>query len=135
MQQRAYWTNVFDSVHAGRIDTWDYQWQFCCLTHEAVSAIPTVNLARNIGFDQDATHTHSAPTWIERLHVGEMRFPLRHPAEVMVNQAVDDWEDTHLFRTRQSPYQRVAARASSMIRRAGAALKRRLPRSSRTAAQ
>jgi hypothetical protein len=125
-QQRAYWTGIFDAVHAGTIDTWDYQWQFCCWKHGALSAIPAVNLARNIGFDEHATHTHSAPAWLESLPIGEMRFPLRHPADVTRSQAVDDWEDTHLFLTRRSVFQRFVAGASSQIHRVRSGLKRRL---------
>jgi hypothetical protein len=127
-QQRAYWTRVFDMVHAGAIDTWDYQWQFCCWNHQGLAAVPSVNLARNVGFDADATHTHSAPAWLEALEAEDLRFPLRHPSDVTRNTAVDDWEDRHLLRTRRSRWERIAEGAAERIRRVGRALKRRLLR-------
>ena len=126
-QQRAYWTKVFDAVHAGAIDTWDYQWQYCCLTNAGLAAVPTVNLARNIGFDRDATHTHSAPAWVEALQLGDLRFPLQHPADVRRCEALDEWEDVHLFRTRKSPLRLAVESTSANIRRVAAAFRRRLP--------
>ncbi len=53
------WTNIFNRVHAGKVDTWDYQWVFCCLYQRMLSIVPARNLIQNIGFDADATHTTS----------------------------------------------------------------------------
>lgn len=53
-----YLTRSFDAVQSGRIDTWDYQWSFCCLFNSGLSAVPRVNLISNIG----AGGTHISPS-------------------------------------------------------------------------
>ncbi len=56
-RERDYWTDIFDRVYRGEIDTWDYQWAFACWQQRSLSVIPNVNLITNIGFRPDATHT------------------------------------------------------------------------------
>jgi len=53
-----YWLNVFKSIATNAIDTWDYQWQFAIWKNDAISITPQKNLISNIGFSNDATHTH-----------------------------------------------------------------------------
>lgn len=55
---------LYDDLHAGRIDTWDYQWTLCRLLRDGVSIVPARNLVRNIGFGDEATHMRSAPRWV-----------------------------------------------------------------------
>jgi hypothetical protein len=52
--------DVFDSVHSGEVDTWDYQWAYTKVMHGGLSIIPAVNLIQNTGFGAGATHTTSA---------------------------------------------------------------------------
>lgn len=55
--------DLYDSLLAGKIDTWDYQWALTRYINGGLSIIPSVNLVVNIGFDRDATHTSLTPTW------------------------------------------------------------------------
>ena len=55
--EQAYWSDIFDRVHQGFIDTWDYQWTYACWAQSGLSILPNVNLITNIGFGADATHT------------------------------------------------------------------------------
>jgi hypothetical protein len=55
--QAAYWTGVFDAVHAGQIDTWDYSWQFTVFRTGGLVVLPSVNLVSNIGLVARGTHT------------------------------------------------------------------------------
>jgi hypothetical protein len=51
-----YWTEIFDRVARGEIDTWDYQWLFTCWAQHALACLPVRNLVTNIGFGHsDAT--------------------------------------------------------------------------------
>lgn len=52
-----FWTSIFNEVAAGRIDTWDYQWQFTVFANNGLTCMPRVNLISNIGWGDDATHT------------------------------------------------------------------------------
>jgi hypothetical protein len=40
---------TFDSLEKGYMDTWDIQWNFCCLTNHGLCVTPSVNLVSNIG--------------------------------------------------------------------------------------
>lgn len=61
---------------AGKIDTWDYQWNFAQLLHSGVAAVSAVNLVSNIGFNADATHTVNPSTLFSGIPTTPCRFPL-----------------------------------------------------------
>jgi hypothetical protein len=54
--ERQYWTEIFDQLHRGEIDTWDYQWLFACWRQGGLSIQPNENLVTNIGAGPAATH-------------------------------------------------------------------------------
>lgn len=56
-KERAVKMKLGESLYAGEVDTWDYQWGFAKTFNSMLSVVPAVNLIENIGFDQDATHT------------------------------------------------------------------------------
>jgi hypothetical protein len=41
---------------ASKINTWDYQWDFCCRERKGISIIPSCNLIENLGIG-GGTHT------------------------------------------------------------------------------
>jgi hypothetical protein len=51
-----YWTDIFDGLYRGEINTWDYQWLFACWHSNGLSIQPNENLVTNIGIGPDATH-------------------------------------------------------------------------------
>jgi hypothetical protein len=77
-----YWSGIFDNVHKGKIDTWDYQWTFTCLINNFLSVMPSVNLITNIGFSQnDSTHTRRVSKFSNMKSVN-MNFPLVEPPTI-----------------------------------------------------
>lgn len=92
-----YWRSVFDRMHAGEIDTWDYSWLFSMWQANALAAQSTRNLVTNIGFGDEATHTVNEDAWQARLATTAMKFPLRHPARVARDVARDRWTEFNLF--------------------------------------
>lgn len=109
-----HWTAAFDAVHAGQIDTWDYQWLFCSFVNSGLSVLPTRNLVRNIGFTGEATHTTDAAAWVGRLPVHSMDFPLRHPEGIKRDAASDRWVERNVFGSNQSLFGRVRRRISGL---------------------
>ncbi|MDZ4287151.1 MAG: hypothetical protein U0984_04290 [Prosthecobacter sp.] len=73
---------IFDAVHEGRIDTWDYQWAYAKMILGGLNIVPARHLVANIGFGADATHTRAADDPRGKLATLEMPLPLTHPAEV-----------------------------------------------------
>jgi hypothetical protein len=92
-----YWSKIFDMVHAGRDDIWDYQFTFACWVNHGLSILPSKNLVKNIGFSSDATHTLDDGHWFTKLPVQRIGFPLIHPTSIERNVEVDRWSDRHVF--------------------------------------
>jgi hypothetical protein len=85
-----YWTEKFDRTHKGLEDTWDWQLQYLCFKQNGVSIEPAVNLVKNLGFGEGATHT-VMPTdfWIfGNLNVGSLLLE-QHPKKIMRDRAGD----------------------------------------------
>lgn len=75
---------LYDKVHNGEIDTWDYQWGFSKMVNHGLSVIPSVNLISNIGFTDDATHTMSGQdNPYATMEVHELGPLLNHPQFVV----------------------------------------------------
>ncbi len=95
---RLYWSRIFDSVHAGRIDTWDYQLVFALWRNRQLCVIPAVNQVTNLGFGPDGTHTlGEAPGYVTRSVPAELAHPLRHPEPVASNVTADRLIDRLVF--------------------------------------
>ena len=73
----------------GKIDTWDYLWQYTMLLNEGLCIYPLVNLVKNIGFGGEATHTKYR-TFHSSLSKKSIQFPLQHPTRIEANKSYDD---------------------------------------------
>jgi len=91
-----YWTRKLDAVHAGHIDTWDYQVNLAMWAHDMLAVIPQKNLVTNIGFGADATHTSGGSKFAD-LRTEPMPFPLQHPATIEVCRPADDYTARTMF--------------------------------------
>lgn len=86
-----FWTRTFDSVCGlDRPHTWDYQWTFACWQQSGLTIAPSVHLVSNIGFGPEATHTTGYTVGADS-PTRPMEFPLRHPASVVRDSALDDY--------------------------------------------
>lgn len=61
MSLRVYFFLLIILVKSRRIDTWDFQFYYLGWTKRALALTPATNLAQNIGFDEEATHTKRPP--------------------------------------------------------------------------
>lgn len=80
---------VFDAVHRGEIDTWDYQWAYAKMKTGSLSIVPRQNLVSNLGFGPGATHTHDAGDPRARLPALAMAFPLASPLDTAPDKEAD----------------------------------------------
>lgn len=87
-RDRTYWTKRFDACHRGELDVWDYRWACARWLHDQVGIAPRTNLVSYIGFRPDALHTRGAHP-AANVPTTAMAFPLRHPAEVRADEALD----------------------------------------------
>lgn len=117
---RAHWAVVFDRVARGEIDTWDYQWAYAAWKQGGVNCMPAVNLISNIGFGNNATHTHDAEAQLANLPRQSLAFPLRHPTAVAAHTEADAWTSEHVFGIDESALQldRLRRSVGSYLKRA-----------------
>jgi hypothetical protein len=85
------WTDIFDKVYIGEIDTWDYQWTFACWINNGLTILPHVNLVTNIGCNPGGTHVQDVSNPVANLKTVAMTFPLKHPDFMIRDQEADGW--------------------------------------------
>ncbi|MCC6143381.1 MAG: glycosyltransferase family 2 protein [Candidatus Hydrogenedentes bacterium] len=111
-----YWRRIFDDVHSGRINTWDYQWGYSCLVNDGLSIVPAQHLVTNLGAGPDATNTLNTgdPHFLAK--AGPLALPLQHPPVIECDEVADHLEFRNLFGSQ--------SRTSRLLRR----LRRKLAR-------
>lgn len=93
----AIWRRNFDSAFAVQSDIWDYQWVFAMWYRSGLSCMPWVNLVKNIGFGDGATHTQDVNSPFFNIPYGKLVLPLVHPEIVCRNVEVDKYKDKLLY--------------------------------------
>lgn len=69
-------------------DTWDTQWQLSIERAGGVAIVPNVNLVKNVGFGEAATHTRQLERYAV-VPVQEIGLPLTHPGQVSIDHEAD----------------------------------------------
>lgn len=87
-QERVYWSRKFDETSSGKMDTWDYQWQFDVFRNQGLVVTPKVNLISNIGFGKEATHTIDADSPLSKLNISQLEV-LDFPENISRNVSAD----------------------------------------------
>lgn len=76
-------------VRQGRVDWWDYQWDFARYSNSGLAVVPNTNLVSNLGFGEMATHTSNSKSKNATMPAFDIAFPLRHPP-FMIRDVVSD---------------------------------------------
>jgi hypothetical protein len=84
-----YWSDIFQGVFDGKINTWDYQWLFACWIRSGLMILPSVNLISNIGCTVEATHTVNTNHPNANDPTEAITLPLRHPPFVIRDTRLD----------------------------------------------
>ena len=88
--ERIYRLRKFDkTIASDRVDWWDYQWDSARYINSGLAIVPKINLIKNIGFGEDATHTLNVNHKNAQMVAEEMEFPLRHPPFMIRDFASD----------------------------------------------
>ena len=86
-----------DEVYHKNINTWDVQWFYTNFINNSLAIIPNTNLIKNIGFNEDATHTIDTPSYIDKLIYKPLNLPIQHPELLAVDIAADIYTSKHIF--------------------------------------
>jgi hypothetical protein len=83
--EKIYRLRKFDKTVAnrGKVDWWDYQWDFARFSNSGLAVVPGKNLVKNLGFGEGATHTVNGSGEFNKLEAQELNFPLKHPPFVI----------------------------------------------------
>jgi len=108
--ERLLWANIFDGVHGGASDIWDYQWNYCCWVNNGLAIMPRTNLVSNIGYGESATHTKHKNRFLDV--ATDDIFVLRHPVGMVRNVAIEAMTFNENYGGAE--LRREAARASSV---------------------
>lgn len=58
LEEASFWEGILDDfIHAGRPDTWDYQWFLTSWMNNGLHAWPNSSLVQNVGYGLHASHT------------------------------------------------------------------------------
>lgn len=95
VSDQVYWIDCFKKTIQGKIDTWDYLWQMSIWCQNGLSISPNANLASNIGFDREATHT-VGESKLANLPVEELG-QLHHPNRIELHNAADSFTQKYIF--------------------------------------
>jgi len=90
-----YWNATFELLARQEVDTWDGQLVLASMEAGQLTATSNVNLVRNIGFDEEATHT--VVDMGDLQPVGAMSFPMR-TVPVERDTRADAWTLRNHFR-------------------------------------
>ena len=85
-----YWTNIFDMLSTGELDTWDYYWLYHQFLYKKKNIMAAKNLIKNIGFSSNATHTTLLSHPASNLPMHELIFPLIHPVNKKINKQFEE---------------------------------------------
>ena len=91
-----YWKKMFENVHQGKIDTWDYQWVFSCWVQSVMAIMPNVNLISNIGFGSEALHTREKNKF-SNIKTEPITFPISHPSNILRDSMADSITEKNMF--------------------------------------
>lgn len=109
-------TGLFDKVHNGEIDTWDYQWVFARIIHRGLSIIPIVNLISNIGFGEDATHTKDVSSKNANREIYRLEQPIVHQKRIKLSNEYDAMYLQEIFSNCNSLSTRFKAKIGHFLR-------------------
>lgn len=116
--EREYWSNIFDAVYEGKTNSWAYPWTASVWFNGGLTATPQVNLVKNIGFDESATHTAGKRPQGSALDYSALG-PLTHPQAVSRHDIADRFVFNHHFggKFRRFPWAQLRE-AVAFVRRA-----------------
>lgn len=94
--EKRYWNKIFAACKLGKINTWDYQWQYYIWKNKGISITPNKNLTINLGLKNNSTHFFLNDSYKTNLKCNSISFPLVHP-KIEIDRAADIFTFKNLF--------------------------------------
>lgn len=89
------WGYIYDHLKSKRYDTWDYQLALSIWKNDGINIVPQKNLVTNIGYGQDATHTHLVDPFANIAL--ESLTDIKYASEIKVHAGADQYSLNKIF--------------------------------------
>ncbi|MEI7502969.1 MAG: hypothetical protein WCJ61_06765, partial [Paludibacter sp.] len=89
------------------ITWWDFQWLFCMQISNGLCIVPVLNLIKNIGVGEDATHTKNLNTTAPSLKKDISIFPITHNTDISPDYEFDRIYFKKAFQAKPSLFVRL----------------------------
>ncbi len=81
-----YFRTLFDDITSSKIESWDYPCIFSNFLTNTFSIFPSRNLIKNLGFNNDGTHTNFDSYFISGLKIGKLDIPLKENSDLRIDK-------------------------------------------------
>lgn len=110
---------LFDSVYNNKIDTWDYQWNYCVWKNNGLAVTPKYNLVDNIGWGiPEALHTlGNTPKYLQEVFLDKRVFsgPIEFIDDVSRNTEFDKVYEKILSKESRKIILRIIRKVKSIL--------------------
>ena len=89
-----FWFSTFEILGRHEVDTWDGQLVLASMERNQMTVTSNVNLIKNIGFDEEATHTVVDRSELQP--ISSIKLPIAD-VPVVLDKKADNWTRTHHF--------------------------------------
>ena len=89
----AFWRRIAEGFRNGTVNSWAWRMQLSMLRAKRRFVTPAVNLATNIGFEEDSTHTAQKPAWLQGWGTGSFTMPPADAPEPKADENLDQFEN------------------------------------------
>lgn len=111
---RGHYRKYFELVKNNQLDTWDYQWVWTVWSNDGLSVIPNVNLVRNIGFGEEATHTTDTSSSLSEIATGYIA-NIIHPENIEADFEADKY--TYYRKMKKSRISKLLGLAGKLFKK------------------
>lgn len=111
-----FYEHIFDLTAENKINTWDIQWVYSCLTRGGLSIVPVNNLISNIGFV--GTHTDEKPS--DTMNMPVKQFDLQNikpPPEIAPNIRLDTIAFDNIGIFKEKPKKTIKSRFKKLLKK------------------
>ncbi|RZJ52714.1 MAG: hypothetical protein EOO44_10945, partial [Flavobacterium sp.] len=94
-RDRKLWNDNMKMIING-LDAWDYQFMYWMWKNDGLCVIPWKNLISNLGFGDQATHTHDNNSNQSEMQQFEIN-GIKHPKIISLDKEADKWERDNIL--------------------------------------
>jgi hypothetical protein len=84
-----YFRSLFDDITSLKIESWDYPCIFSNFLTKTFCVYPSRNVIKNLGFNNDGTHTNFDSYFISGLKVERLKLPLSENPDVLIDKTYE----------------------------------------------